>query len=77
MTGFREVRRTAPLIVGLIFVVASAASLTPARASVPSGTPTFSNPLDITNRFHPFEPGGVKVYRGTKGTSTQVVVDLI
>jgi len=44
MTGFREVRRTAPLIVGLIFVVASAVSLTPARASVPSGTPTFSNP---------------------------------
>jgi len=75
MTGF-EVRRTAPLVVGLIFVVASAVSLTPARASVPSGTPTFSNPLNITNRYQPFQPGGVKVYRGTKGKTREVVVDL-
>jgi len=76
MTGFREARRVAPLVVGLIFVVASTVSLSPASASVPSGTPTFSNPLNITNRYQPFQPGGVKVYRGTKGKAQQVVVDL-
>ena len=76
MTEFREVRRIAPLIVGLLFVVTSALSLSPARASVPTGAPTFTHPLDITNRYQPFQPGGVKVYRGTKGKTRQVVVDL-
>ena len=78
MTRFREFRRIAPLVVGLMFVLVSAVSLSPARASVPTGTPppTFGNPLNITNRYQPFQPGGVKVYRGTKGKTRQVVVDL-
>src|SRR5438094_8980171 len=76
MTRFREFRRIA--VVGLMFVLVSAVSLSPARASVPTGTPppTFGNPLNITNRYQPFQPGGVKVYRGTKGKTRQVVVDL-
>src|SRR2546427_694957 len=69
-------RRVAPLVAGLMFVLVSVVSLSPARASVPAGAPTFSNPLNITNRYQPFQPGGVKVYRGTKGTTTQLVVDL-
>ena len=78
MTRFREFRRIAPLVVGLMFVLVSAVSLSPARASVPTDTPppTFNNPLNITNRYQPFQPGGVKVYRGTKGKTRQVVVDL-
>ena len=76
MTRFLELRRIAPLAVGLMFVLTSAMSLSPARASVPTGAPTFTHPLDITNRYQPFQPGGVKVYRGTKGTTTEVVVDL-
>jgi hypothetical protein len=42
------------------------------RASVPSGTPTFSNPLQIDNTFFPFQPGGGKVYLGSEhGTKTE------
>jgi hypothetical protein len=76
MTCLRDPRRVAPLVLGLMFVLVSAVSLGPARASVPTGTPTFTNPLNITNRYQPFQPGGVKVYRGTKGKTAQVVVDL-
>src|SRR2546426_7200145 len=78
MTRFREFRRFAPVVGGLMFVLGSAVPLSRARASVPTGTPppTFSNPLNITNRYQPFQPGGVKVYRGTKGKTRQVVVDL-
>lgn len=36
-------------------------------ASVPTGTPTFSTPLNITNPYHPFQPGGVKIFQGSEG----------
>lgn len=38
--------------------------------------PTFSNPLDITNRFHPFRVGGTKLFTGRKGSKAAVAVDL-
>ena len=47
-----------------------------ARASVPSATPTFSNPLDITNSYHPFQPGGVKVFQGSDGKTKLVGIHL-
>ena len=47
-----------------------------ARASVPGGTPTFTNPLNITNTYHPFQPGGVKIFRGEDGNSRSVGVHL-
>jgi hypothetical protein len=47
-----------------------------ARASVPGGTPTFTNPLNITNTFHPFQPGGVKVFRGADGKAKTVGLHL-
>jgi hypothetical protein len=46
------------------------------HASPPVSPPTFTHPLDITNRFHPFQPGGVKVFTGRKGKSRSVIVDL-
>jgi hypothetical protein len=48
----------------------------PARASVPSGTPTFSDPLNITNPYHPFQPGGVKVFKGLDGRTKMVGLHL-
>jgi hypothetical protein len=38
--------------------------------------PTFSAPLDITNPYHPFQPGGMKVFAGRKDGAASVIVDL-
>jgi hypothetical protein len=46
------------------------------RASVPTGTPTFSNPLNITNSFHPFQAGGMKIFQGAEGRTRMVGVHL-
>ena len=48
----------------------------PARAVVPTGTPTFSSPLNITNTYHPFQPGGVKVFQGSDGQAKLVGLHL-
>ena len=45
------------------------------RAAVPTGTPTFSNPLNFTNRYQPFQPGGVKIFQGLTGRAKSVVVN--
>jgi hypothetical protein len=47
-----------------------------ARASVPVGAPTFTNPLNITNAYMPFQPGGVKVFKGHDRRTKLIVVDL-
>lgn len=47
-----------------------------AEAVVPTGTPTFSNPLNITNPYHPFQPGGVKVFQGSDGREKLVGLHL-
>jgi hypothetical protein len=45
-----------------------------AWAEVPSGPPTFSNPLNIDNAFFPFQPGGLKVFAGSDhGTKTAAI----
>ena len=51
------------------------ATLTPARMAT-AATPTFSNPLGITNPYQPFSVGAVKVYNGRKERKADVVVDL-
>lgn len=38
--------------------------------------PVFSSPLTITNRFHPFVPGGVKVFDGVSDGEKVTIVDL-
>ncbi len=57
-------------------VAGLAISFKAARAEVPGGPPTFSNPLNIDNAFFPFQPGGRKVYSGgDHGTKTSAVDD--
>jgi hypothetical protein len=63
-----------PLTAGALLVLGALAL--PARASVPSDPPTFSNPTNITNSYAPFVPGGVKVYSGKDSGSKTVIVDL-
>jgi hypothetical protein len=45
-------------------------------ATVPVGTPTFSNPLTINNTYHPFQVGGVKVFQGADGRAKTVGVHI-
>lgn len=69
-------------LLGSYAVLATAAALTllalahPALASVPTGPPTFSNPLTFTNLYAPFVPGGVKVYSGRDEGAKTVIADL-
>jgi hypothetical protein len=53
-----------------------ASNLSIVLAGVPSGVPVFTHPLTITNRFNPFQSGGMKVYTGTKDGAKSVIVDL-
>lgn len=55
--------------------MAFAVSSIPSRASVPGGPPVFTDPLNITNAFHPFQPGGVKVFAGSRDGLRAVTVD--
>jgi hypothetical protein len=45
------------------------------RAEVPSGPPTFGDPLSITNAYHPFVPGRVKSFESSQGSFDLEVVD--
>src|SRR5882724_506035 len=45
-------------------------------AAVPAGPPVFSNPLDITNAYQPFQPGGVTIFSGHDGGDRTVIADL-
>jgi len=49
-----------------IFVAGAVASLLHAK-EVPAGPPVFTNPLSITNPYHPFVPGRVKHYEVIQG----------
>ncbi len=60
--------------IGMLFAFGIAPR--PASAHVPSGPPTFTNPLHFTNLYHPFRPGAVKVFSGLKGGGISVIVDL-
>jgi hypothetical protein len=58
------------------FCVIFAVGTNPATAVVPTGTPIFSNPLNITNAYHPFQEGGVKVFQGSEGGTKLVGLHL-
>jgi hypothetical protein len=60
--------RMMSLMAALCLILATA----PAWAVVPTGSPTFSDPLDITNPYHPFQPAGVKVFQGSEGRTKMV-----
>ncbi len=58
----------------LALLVGMAISIKAVRAEVPSGPPTFGNPLNIDNLFFPFQPGGLKLYAGSDhGTKTAAI----
>ena len=67
------------VLVFLAAVVAGwAIPLRGAVADVPSGLPTFTDPLNIDNQFFPFRPGGLKVYAGSDhGTKTAAIDDYL
>ena len=48
-----------------------------AGASVPTGDPTFTDPLTITNSFFPVAPGSMKVYGGRNEGEDVVVVETV
>jgi hypothetical protein len=50
-------------------------ALTAALAEVPSGPPTFSDPLTIDNAYHPFVVGRVKSFEGSHGNLEVQVAD--
>ena len=74
-TCFREFRLALLLAPCMVLALILAAAVSPTQAAVPAGPPTFSNPLDITNLYFPFQPGGLKVYNGLSDAVKNVVVD--
>jgi hypothetical protein len=59
------------------FVIAlSISGVSISQAAVIDPTPVFSDPLNITNPYQPFVPGGMKVFSGRKSGERSVIVDL-
>ena len=77
MKFYRYYRRwRAITMMSLMAALCMIVAIGPAGAVVPTGTPTFSNPLNITNAYHPFQPGGVKVFQGSDGQTKMVGLHL-
>lgn len=62
------------LVAAALFAVGGSPG--PARAEVPTGTPSFSDPLDIDNEYHPFVPFRIKVYELVKGEGEVFDIDV-
>jgi len=60
----------------LLAAACAGALLAPAGASPPVDPPVFTSPLEITNPFHPFTPGGVKLFTGVDEGEKIAIVDL-
>jgi len=62
----------------LVFLLATGIGLaaTPATAEPPVTPPTFSDPLDITNTYHPFPAGIVKYFAVQQGNTDAEVMDI-
>jgi hypothetical protein len=73
--GVRRVGAAA-LAAALALCAGTGGPATSAQASIPTGTPVFSNPTAIDHTFFPFEVGGVKVYGGRESGDRITVVDL-
>ena len=59
------------LLLGVVAVVVAPS----VRAEIPVGDPTFSDPLDFTNVYFPFEPGTIKVFTGKEGPERLVLIE--
>jgi len=70
--------KTAAFSTKLLLLTAGTAALafTSTQAVVPSGTPAFTNSLNITNTFFPFQVGGTKVYSGKEEGKRTMAVDV-
>jgi hypothetical protein len=55
--------------IGGLFAFRAAHAVVP-----PTATPGFSNSLNITSTFAPFQPGGVKIFQGSDGHKKEVVL---
>lgn len=60
----------------LLAPLAGLLALGPAPASPPVQPAVFSNPLEITNPYHPLVPGAIKVYTGRSDGERVVILDL-
>ena len=60
----------------VVFACAFVTALAVARPMAAIAAPTFTHPLDITNPYHPFQPGAVKIYTGHKDGKASVLADL-
>lgn len=73
----RAVRSRVRVVLSLlVFLALIGVAVRPGHAVVPTGPPTFSNPLAITNPFQPFQPGGVKVFSGRRDSKASIIVDI-
>jgi hypothetical protein len=62
--------------VALVACLVLGTPATAVRADVPTGPPVFSNPLNITNTFMPFQVGAMKVLQIKGSRTKEVVLDL-
>lgn len=69
----RHGRAVALLVLALTFLIGL--TIDAVRASEPTIPPVFSNPLSITNEFHPFQPGGLKIFTGMDDGKRATAVD--
>jgi hypothetical protein len=75
MSKYQEFHRVAALA-GVLLALTVGILAGPAAAEVPSSTPTFSDPLNITNTYQPFPIGAVKLYAVQQGHTDAEVMDL-
>jgi hypothetical protein len=62
----------ATAILALVLVGAPA----PVRAEVPTDPPTFTDPLDLDNAYHPFLPNRIRLYEQVQGGGDLHVIDV-
>lgn len=64
-----------PIIPSMSILAAGALVSVLASAEVPTAPPVFSDPLSITNPYHPFVTGRLKVFQVLQGNADTMVVD--
>jgi hypothetical protein len=67
------IKRAAAFVSGLTWGLAIV--FTAAQAAVPTGPPTFSDPLNISNVYHPFQPGARKMFIGNDAGKSAAALD--
>src|SRR5262245_14905739 len=76
LRSVRSVARAATLVALAATFGSPAGERGLAHGSVPTGPPTFAAPTVFTNRWFPFTPGAVKVFRGREDGERSGGVDV-